>query len=300
MAIAKATNSAGEYVCIEVCLADRETAEILCAEAFEAGAAGIEERDTSDGIRLLLYAPADAQAAVEAAIARAAPDARVRAPERIAPADWTEQWKVGLKAAEISPRLLVRPSFVEATLKPGQSELIIDPGQAFGTGGHPSTHLTLEWIDALAPTLEARNPDWRMLDVGTGTGVLSLAALRFGASAAFAFDLDPLAAEATVANARVNGFAHGLAVFTGPLDAVAAEGAFDLVVANLLRTELMPLIVAIAARVRPEGHAVFAGLLREECETVIAAAAAVGLSLAGSREMADANGDVWSALLMTC
>jgi ribosomal protein L11 methylase PrmA len=78
-----------------------------------------------------------------------------------------------------------------------------------------------------------------------------------------------------------------------------ADETFDLVVANLLRTELMPLIDGIAMRVRSGGHAVFAGLLRDECDPVVRAAAAAGLSHSGQREMADANGDVWSALLMT-
>ncbi len=298
MASAKAASRNGEYLCIEVCLADSETAEILAAEAFEAGTAGIEERDSADGILLLLYVPAAAEAEVQAAIERVAPEARIGAPQRIAPANWSEQWKLGLTAAEISPRLLMRPSFVEAVSLPGQTQLIIDLGQAFGTGRHPSTHLSLEWIDALAPTLESRDPNWRVLDVGTGTGVLALAALRYGARVAFAFDLDPLATQATCANARANGIESGLEVFTGTLDAIADE-TFDLVVANLLRTEMMPLIAGIAARVRPGGHAVFAGLLRDECETVIAAARAVGLSHSGVREMADGNGDLWSALLMT-
>jgi len=293
----KAAKSTGEYACIEVRLSDRETAEILCAEAFEAGAAGIEERESDDGIRLLLYAPAGAERPLEAAIERAAPDAQILARQPIVPADWAEQWKRGLTATEISPRLLVRPSFVEPPDRPGQFELVIDPAQAFGTGGHPSTHLTLQWIDALAPGLASRNPAWRMLDVGTGTGVLSLAALRFGASMAVAFDLDPLAAEATATNARANGIRSGLQLFTGTLDAVA-DTTFDLVVANLLRTELMPLIATIAARVRPGGCAVFAGLLRDECGVVVAAANDAGLTRTGERTMADANGEQWSALLM--
>jgi ribosomal protein L11 methyltransferase len=298
MVSAKAANRNEEHLCFEICVADAEAAEILAAEVFEAGTTGIEERESTEGVRLLLYAPVAAEAEVQAAIVRAAPGVRVGAPQRIAPADWSEQWKLGLKAAEISPRLLVRPSFVVAAPKSGQFELIIDPGQAFGTGGHPSTHLSLEWIDALHAVLDSHNPGWRVLDVGTGTGVLSLAALRFGAAFAFAFDLDPLAAEATCGNARANGLESGLEVFVGPLEAVAAE-TFDLVVANLLRTELMPLIDGIASRVRPGGHAVFSGLLSSECEPVIAAAQAANLSHSGVREMPDANGDVWVALLMT-
>ncbi len=193
---------------------------------------------------------------------------------------------------------------------------MIDPGQAFGTGGHASTRLALEWIDRLAPALE---PGARILDVGTGTGVLALAALRLSegegegegdgdgeCSEAVALDIDPLATAAARANAEANGLAARFHVFTGPLAALRREPreghgpfdlAFDLVLANLLRTEMLPLLGEISQRMRPGANAVLSGLLASERGSVEAAAGAVGLAAAGARYGDDASGDRWTALL---
>jgi ribosomal protein L11 methyltransferase len=191
--------------------------------------------------------------------------------------------------------LLIRPSFVSVVLLPGQAEITIDPGQAFGTGGHLSTHLALDWIDELAPALKRGA---RILDVGTGTGILALAAAKLGPADPFALDTDSLATAAARENARSNGLGARLRLFTGGLEAIG-DVEFDLVVANLLKTEMLPLFAAIAARVRAGGHAVFSGLLEIERESVGAALRAVGLRECGVRSRVDANGDPWSALLTT-
>jgi len=290
MAISATQNS---FCRIAVRAGDAEQAERLAAEAYAAGATGLEERDGESGVTLILYAPAAAAQAVYDALAEAAPATRVEPPAEVPETDWSERWKLGLTATLISPRLRIRPSFVSAALAPGQSEIEIDPGQAFGTGGHPSTHLALEWIDALAPTLKWGS---RMLDVGTGTGILALAAGKLAPVQLFAFDTDPLASAAARANARHNGLGERLWLFTGGLDAIG-DVSFELVVANLLRTEMLPLFDAIAARVRAGGHAVFSGLLESERASVAEPLRAAGLRECGVRSRADANGDLWSALL---
>jgi len=289
-----ASSAAHERFCqIAVRVADAEQAERLAAEAYEAGATGLEERESEDQITLILYAPTAAAEAVCDAIAKAAPGVRIESPTTVPETDWSERWKAGLAATIISPRLLIRPSFVSAALVSGQAEIVIDPGQAFGTGGHPSTHLALEWIDELAPTLKRGA---RMLDVGTGTGILALALAKLGSADVFGFDTDPLATAAARENARANGLGERLRLFTGGLDAIGAV-SFDLVVANLLRTEMLPLFGGIAERVRAGGHALFSGLLEIERESVGEALRAVGLRACGVRSRADANGDPWSALL---
>jgi ribosomal protein L11 methyltransferase len=274
--------------------ADAAAAERISAEAWAAGAVGLEERDAADGVELLIYAPAGVVGAVRAAVAEAAEAGSVAAAEPVPESDWSECWKQGLDAILVSPRLLVRPSFVERRAAPGQLELVVDPGQAFGTGGHESTRLALEWIDAVAPELPR---GCRVLDVGTGTGVLALAAIGLAGARAVAFDLDPLAALAARENARTNGLAEALRVFTGPLEAVADVG-FDLVVANLLKNELLPLARGISAHTAPGGRAVFSGLLARDADEALPALAAVGFAAAGAREAVDANGDRWVALLM--
>jgi ribosomal protein L11 methyltransferase len=271
-----------------------EAAERVSAEAWAAGAAGIEERDSDEGVELLIYSPSDAIAAVRSAVADAADATTVSVAEAVADTDWSEQWKQGLGAVEVSPRLLVRPSFVAATAAPGQHELIIDPGQAFGTGGHESTRLTLEWIDQLAPQV---SPGSRALDVGTGTGVLALAAVQLAGVRVVAFDIDPLAAPAARVNAIRNRLEHGIDLFTGTLAAVGST-RFELIFANLLKNEMLPLSRDLAAKTARGGLAIFSGLLVQEVPAASAALGAAGFVLVGAREATDANGDRWTALLM--
>ncbi len=289
-----ASNTSHETFCqIAVHAVDVEQGERLAAEAYAAGATGLEERDCESGITLILYAPNAAAEAVCDALAGVAPGIRIEPPAAVPETDWSEKWKADLTETIISPRLLTRPSFVSAALLPGQVEIVIDPGQAFGTGGHPSTHLALEWIDELAPALKSGA---RILDVGTGTGILSLAAAKLSPAGLFAFDTDSLATAAARENARANGLDARLRLFTGGLEAIG-EFEFDLVVANLLKTEMLPLFRGIAARVRVGGHAVFSGLLEVECESVGEALRAVGLRECGARSRSDVNGDPWTALL---
>lgn len=259
--------------------------ELALADAFEAGAAGAEE---VDALTWQLYASDTAAPAVARALAGHARGVRVATPLAVPDVDWSERWKQGLEVVVVSARLRVRPSFVAAPLPPGQAEVVVDPGQAFGTGGHASTRLALEWIDALLPGLPAGA---RVLDAGCGTGVLALAALRLGAARAVAFDLDPLATEA----ARRNAAGSGLDLFLGPIEALAAT-RFELVVANLLRTEMLPLLPQLAAH--SAGALVLSGLLAEEAPAVVEACAGLGLRHEAERERADASGERWTALLL--
>ncbi len=242
---------------------------------------------------LLVFAPGSLSEAVRRAVA-GVDGVRVGDPEAVPDADWSEAWKQGLGPIIVSPRLVIRPSFVAHEAAPGQCELRIDPGQAFGTGGHASTHLALAWIDALAPDLA--ESAW-LLDVGTGTGVLALAALRLAPAGtrAVGFDLDPLAAPSARAHARENDLIGAFQVFTGGFEALAPV-TFELVVANLLRTEMLPCLARIAACTRPGGHAVFSGLLAVERDPVVEALAAAGLRVVGEREMLDDGGESWLSL----
>ena len=269
-------------------------AERAAAAAYDAGALGLEEREDGRGVTLLLYAPAERALALREALASADPaPLELGEIEPVPDTDWSEGWKAGLGASVISERLVVRPSWVAHALAPGQLEVVIDPGQAFGTGTHPSTWLALEWVDLVASELPKRA---RVLDVGTGSGVLAIAAAVRAAAQVVAFDLDPIAAREAQANAARNACASRVAVFAGGLEALAGLG-FDLVVANLLRSEALPLLAGLAARTRAGGQAVFSGLLATEIEAFSAALIAAGFTPKGVRRGEDTNGERWAALL---
>ena len=199
----------------------REAAERVVAEAYAAGAQGCEEREEAGLLTFLLYAPAaSADAVWRAADAAAGAEVEVAAPRALPPVDWSEAWKAELAPIVVSARLAVRPSFAAFDAAPGQRVLVVDPGQAFGTGAHESTRLALELVALRAPDL---GPRARILDVGTGSGVLALAALALAPSdaRALAFDLDPLAAPEARHNAARNGLAARLALWTGGAQSLA-------------------------------------------------------------------------------
>lgn len=264
----------------------------IIAECWGAGAAGIEERSRSRDVLLLIYAlRSDLGAVVRAAEAAGGHvDAE---PELVTERNWSEAWKQGLEAIEISERLVVRPSFVTFELSPGQREIVIDPGQAFGTGGHASTRLILEWLDVLSCDLGERT---RVLDVGTGTGVLAMAALALGAGRAVGFDLDPRAVREAGTWSERNGFADRLSLFAGGIEALSAP-PFELVLANLLSSELFPIMARLSACTSKKGRVLLSGLLAEERERVEAAMAPFGFETQGARFVRD-NTDHWVALLM--
>jgi len=288
MAASRASASAPAFARIRA-RADGARAERAAAEAWEAGATGIEERD--DG-SLIAWAPAACAEAVRAALVAALGAAAVGVVEPEPPADWPETWKQGLRPLVVSPRLVVRPPFAAHALAPGQREVVIEPRQAFGTGAHASTALALEALDeALAGRAGAG-----VLDVGCGSGVLALAALALGAGAAVACDLDPIAARETRENAAANGLAP-LAAFTGSLDALGA-GRFQVVVANMIRRELEPLLAGLVARLAPGGALVLSGLLASERAALEASLAALGARVDGARGREE-GGDAWLALTAT-
>lgn len=279
--------------------------EWLLAEAFELGALGAEEAEAEGRFRACIYAAPDSIEHVRSGLVELASDRAVIHPAETPPeVDWTEAWKEGLEALEVSDRLVVRPPFVEFSLAEGQGEIVIDPGQAFGTGAHASTHLCLEWMDRLISAASSSGSvpldlavD-RVLDVGTGSGVLALAAIRLGAASAIGFDLDPVAIEAADEAARLNGLEHEVQFFTGPIEAVpASEAPFPLVVANLLKREMLPLAASIAQQTATGGRIVLAGLLEEDLEEVLDRFGQEGFCEAGRLERVDGVGR-WAGLCL--
>ncbi len=180
--------------------------------------------------------------------------------------DWTEAWKKYFHAIEISERLLICPSWLDETPKPGQKVLTIDPGMSFGTGQHATTLYCLECIDRLAATEKIGS----MLDAGCGSGILSIAAGISGIPVIDAFDLDPDAVKISKENLALNHLA-GIEPTEG--DAAVYPGRpekYDLVCANILGHLLIKFRHNIASWVRGGRFLVLAGILNREFDEVSA------------------------------
>jgi ribosomal protein L11 methyltransferase len=279
-------------ISVEVASADGERA---LATLVEEGLA-VEERDASTLVRstpgrVVLVAWAAPEEAEQAAarIARALQTSNVHARIDRAARDeaaWRDAWKAHFRPRPVGPFVIV-PSWERYVSAPGEIVLALDPGRAFGTGGHASTRLCLRAIGAV------ERPVRRFLDVGCGSGVLAIAcALRWPGASGDALDLDPEAIEVTLENAAKNGVGARIAAAARPLATV--EERFDLVLANLTAETLAELGPALAAHLAPGGQLVASGLLGEE-----AAAVADGFRRAGGlRVAARTDEEEWAALTL--
>jgi ribosomal protein L11 methyltransferase len=271
-------------------VADAAAAEDLAAGLFDLGAAGVEIRD-GEGTpmpgaklpppgRALLVAFFESRDDAEGAATR-----HGGALELVPDEDWGEGWKKHFAPLDVG-RVRIRPSWIEAPPPPGAVEVVLDPGMAFGTGNHPTTSLCL----AALSDLLALRPGASVLDVGTGSGILAIAARGLGARRVAANDDDPKAVEVARENARRNGAAVEV---VAPLSAV--EGTFDVVVANILANTLVELAPAIAAKLAPGGVVLLSGILAPQEDEVRRAYRARGLEPLPSGDRRDGE---WSLLAL--
>jgi ribosomal protein L11 methyltransferase len=257
----------------------RADAEAVLAELLELVPGGLEEREDGDAIEFVVYgAPGEVPALPD--LRAAAGDALVDVSTTEIPDDWSERWKAFHQPVDVSwrlRRLRVRPPW-EAP-DPGALDIVIDPGQAFGTGAHHTTRLCLELLLELEPA--GALADW-----GCGTGVLAIAAARLGWDPVLACDWEAASVAATAENAAVNGV-PGIAVTRTDLRREAGPWA-PTVVANLVR----PLLLEVAGvMTRPPRTLIVSGLLREEGDEVATAFGRHGL-----RETARRTAGEWCAL----
>jgi ribosomal protein L11 methyltransferase len=202
--------------------------------------------------------------------------------------DWAAAWKQHFPVLRVGRRLVIRPTWRRHLRAPDDVVIAMDPGMAFGTGLHPSTRLCLAGIEAwadegLLARGSARDGRARLLDVGCGSGVLAVAAGLLGAGELVGLDTDPIAVEATVANARRNRLARRLVVRQGSLP--SGEPPFDLLVANLIASLLVDLAVRLGDELRPGGRLLASGIFVDRADEVAAALGAAGLVVSGrSRE----------------
>ena len=198
---------------------------------------------------------------------------RVRA---VDDAGWADAWKEHYVAQRIG-RVVIVPSWAEEPLGEGEVAITLDPGMAFGTGLHPTTRGCLELLQEVEPVPPT------VLDVGCGSGILALAALRLGAGRAVGIDTDPLAVAAARENAARNGLADWFQARQGTLPAEPDE-RYDLVLANLVATVLVDLAPRLAAHLAPGGKLVASGIIEPRTAEVERALLAAGLEIRERRE----------------
>ena len=270
--------------------APADQAELVLAALIELAPSGVEEVDGDGFTEFALYgAPGELPAfpAGEAEVGGVV----VQVSGREVPDDWAERWKRFHRPGLIGGRIYVRPPWEQPAVRPGVIEIVIDPGQAFGTGTHPTTALCLELLLDLKPR-------GSFADLGCGSGVLAIAAAKLGFDPITAVDAERQAIEATRANALANGVALGPAsdrriasidrIERGDLRNTPAPKA-DVAAANLMR----PLLLRVAElwEGEPPRTLVVSGLLDHEADEVAAAFA----PLAERRRLSSLG---WTALLL--
>ncbi len=206
----------------------------------------------------------------------------------ISETNWGESWKANYKPIRIGKRLLVVPAWLEQEAQPGDVVVKLDPGMAFGTGTHPTTQLCLMAIERhLKSTQE-------VIDLGTGSGILAIAAAKLGAKHVWAYDIDDESVRAAIENAEVNQVAGNLSIARGSLAELVEAGAqAPLVLANILAHILVDLFEKGLARlVAPGGLIVLSGVLDTQAYQVIAALKTAGLEFAAQEHIDD-----WVAII---
>jgi ribosomal protein L11 methyltransferase len=247
------------YVHVDVTPEEIEEVSYLL---WELGAQGVEERDAStlnksqSGVTLVASFADDA--AAESALAELAP--RPAQLVHVVGDAWRDAYKQYFKVTQLGPRLVIRPSWEPYTPKPGEVVVTVDPGRAFGTGTHESTRLLMAALDQRVRGGE------RVLDVGCGTGILAICALKLGAAAALCIDVDPDAVAVTLENAAQNEVLAQVRADTTPIEQVADD--YPLVLANIQASVLVPLAAAIGARVAPAGLLLLSGILKGQEQEV--------------------------------
>ncbi|MEI6207749.1 MAG: 50S ribosomal protein L11 methyltransferase [Desulfuromonadales bacterium] len=253
------TDLSGNGVCMEN----------ICVDAFSPG-------EIPDSLRVTIkaYLPADVDQTLRMAeletylqeLSASRPGIYFAPPviEPIRSEDWSTSWKIHFKPLRVGKRLLIVPTWEEAVPMPDDLLLRIDPGMAFGTGGHETTQLCLELLEKCMDSVWPAPPS--LLDLGTGSGILAMAASLLGAGRVLALDIDPDALLVARENLAVNGLAERVACDTIPLELLTES--FDIILANILAEELVRLASCLAACLNPGGILILSGILIEKEELV--------------------------------
>jgi ribosomal protein L11 methyltransferase len=198
--------------------------------------------------------------------------------------DWATAWKQHYKPVRIGRHIVIRPLwFDEMDLQPDDIEIALDPGMAFGTGTHATTQLCLRALE------DHMQPGLTVLDLGCGSGILSIAAAKMGAAKVVAVDTDNLAVKATQENAAQNHVAESIHTLQGSLENLLSSARrFDFIVVNILAKVILKLCENnLGQVVRPGGQAIFSGIIHDQVDEVEAALRQTGLEPADRRQQGD-------------
>jgi ribosomal protein L11 methyltransferase len=239
-----------------------------------------EDEDTSPIRVLKAYLPAGDEAALGAVKINLSRIGWTLETSFLKDTDWSEKWKKGLKPIKVKYRgfsVIVKPTWHKLKRSPGEIMINIDPGMAFGTGGHATTKMCLKSILRLVKGSRLPKAP-SILDVGTGTGVLAIAAVKLGFKKAIGTDIDTVALKVARKNASLNKTKFSLSA----KDLSIVPGKFDLVAANILAGELTRLSRALNDKIKPGGFLILSGILDTEKTAIEATFSAIGLKKAFS------------------
>lgn len=190
--------------------------------------------------------------------------------------DWANAWKDYFHVTHIGQRLVIRPSWREYTPKDTEVVLTLDPGMAFGTGLHPTTRMCLEQLE------QKTQSGMKVLDVGTGSGILAIAAAKLGAANVYGIDNSSVAAESATQNVTMNGLSDRIQVVLGVLDEAEAArmaGQYDLVVANIIAHIIGSIAPQLAQTLSPTGLLIVSGIIEARRPDAEGPLLAAGLEL---------------------
>lgn len=260
-------------------------ADMLGEALIAGGSVGVWESEPG---RVTAYFPAETdpsavQALLEELAVSLGPGEGVILP--VGDQDWIASWKASVTPLRVTPRLVIVPSWQTYQAEPGERVVVLDPGMAFGTGHHETTRMCLELLDERLRRGDAPV----VLDLGTGSGILAIAAALLGAERVVAADIDPVARAAAEENVRANAVASIIVVKDG--DDAWRWGPYDLVVANLTADDLRALLPRINEVLARNGCAILSGILVSREATVADALRQLGLPVAERRELGE-----WVAL----
>lgn len=171
--------------------------------------------------------------------------------------NWNEEWEKSREVIRVSERIIIKPSFKEFVAKESEIVITLDPKMSFGTGEHPTTKICIKFLEKYL------NKDDKVLDVGSGTGILSIAAAKLGASKILAFDIDEWSLDNGIENIRINNVESLIEIRQCEIKDIS-EKEFDLIVANIQRNILMELAPEINVRLRKSGFLILSGLLETD------------------------------------